>query len=119
MAKAEFKQRLNKAAKGRLDPVDEVPPVDVKNPPPLYEIRWQHLPVTERNDEGVISHKQVLVRLYHSEPEAVPDYFIGHHAHEKVTNVADVNETQQIEIQIAVKWYAHGEDSNWGIASDD
>lgn len=119
MARAEFRQRLNKAKNGRLDPVDEVPPIDVKNPPPLYEIRWQNLPVTERSDEGVISHKQVLVRLYHSEPEAVAGYFIGHHAHEKLIDVEDVNETQQQEIKLALKWYTHGEDSTWGIASTD
>lgn len=116
MAKAEFKQRLKKAMGGRLNPVDEVTPVDVQNPPPLYEIRWQNIPVTERDNEGVISHKQVLVRMYHSEPAVAPEYFIGHHAHEKLVDVEDVNGAQQVEIGVAVRWYAHGEDSTWGIA---
>lgn len=117
MAKAEFKQRLKKAMAGRLNPVDEVTPVDVRNPPPLYEIRWQHIPVTERDSEGVTSHAQVLVRLYHSEPTITPGYFVGHHAHEKLLDVDDINASQQVEIGVAIKWYIHGESSRWGIAA--
>lgn len=117
MVKAEFKQRLKKAMTGRLNPVDEVTPVDVQNPPPLYEIRWQHIPVTERDSEGVISHAQVLVRMYHSEPAITPDYFVGHHAHEKLLDVDDINASQQVEIGVAIKWYIHGKDSRWGIAA--
>lgn len=117
MVKAEFKQRLKKAIAGRLKPVDEVTPVDVQNPPPLYEIRWQHIPVTERDEQGVITHAQVLVRMYHSEPIAAPDHFVGHHAHEKLLDVDDINATQQAEIGIAIKWYNQGEGDRWGIAA--
>ena len=116
MAKSEFKNRIKKAARGELKPVDEVKPVDVRNPPPLYEIRWIDLPVTDRTASGTLSHSTVQVRMYHSEPATVPGHFVGHHAHEKLVNVADVNATQQVEIKTAIGFYAAGASSNWGIA---
>ncbi len=117
MARSEFKKRIEKAQRGELQPVDEVKPVDVKNPPPLYEIRWTGISVTEREGDGTQSHSTAQVRMYHSEPSAVPDHFVGHHVHEKRLDVKDVNGEQQKEIRAAINWYAHGEPSNWGIAT--
>jgi hypothetical protein len=85
----------------------------------MYEIRWQDIAVTERDEAGAQRFGAVVVRLYHSEPPAVPDHFIGHHAHEKDVSAEDVNETQNQEIATAVGWYEHGIDSNWGIALND
>lgn len=118
MARSEFKARIKKASEGRLRPVDEVKPVDVRNPPPLYEIRWQRINVTDLGPDGVSpSFGEAIVRMYHSEPTSKPGYFIGHHAHENLIDVADVNASQQIEINRAIAWYNQGEPTGWGTAS--
>lgn len=119
MTRSEFKRRLQKAEQGKLRPVDEVKPVDVRNPPPLYEIRWQGINVTSLASDGTQTFGEVAVRMYHSEPEAVPGHFVGHHAHEKDIDAADVNAAQQAEIRTAIGWHDHGVSSNWGIAADD
>ncbi|MEO7016212.1 MAG: hypothetical protein ABI130_11050 [Leifsonia sp.] len=103
------------AALGELEPVDEVKPVDVRNSPPLYEIRWQGISVTDLVD-GRPVHSAVLVRMYHSEPLPAPGYFIGHHVHEKLIDVDDISETQQEEINIAKSFHDLGETTDWGIA---
>lgn len=119
MARAEFRKRIQKAQLGQLAPVDEVKAVDVRNPPPLYEIRWQGVHVTDRLDNGKQRFGEVLVRMYHSEPASRPSHFIGHHAHEKDVTASDVNAAQQLEIKTAIGWHGHGHAKNWGIASPD
>lgn len=116
IVRREFRRRIERAAEGDLKPIDEVKPVDITNPPPFYEIRWQGIAVTEMQDDGSQTFGQVIVRMYHSEPPAVPEHFIGHHAHEKNVTVDDVNAAQNDEISTAIGWYEHGIDSNWGIA---
>jgi hypothetical protein len=116
MVRQEFRSRIGKASRGELVPVDEVKPVDAANPPPMYEIRWQDINVTERDTDGGQRFKQVVVRMYHSEPPELPSHFIGHHAHEKDVDADDVNAAQNEEIATAVGWYAHGHSSLWGIA---
>lgn len=113
MVKAEFRKRLAAAREGRLVPVDEVKPVDIANPPPLYEIRWQGVTVTNRDLSGKTSHDVVLVRLYHSEPDILPLHFIGHHIHEKSVG-GDVYAEQDAEIEIAKRFYDAGEPHKWG-----
>lgn len=116
MAKSEFRKRLQKAASGLLKPVDEVKGVDEEHVQPLYEIRWQGIDVLDRDDETSQQvHHKVLVRLYHSEPLAVPHLFIGHHAHEKILDASEgVYVAQDSEIAVArslhdlgvgVRWY--------------
>lgn len=117
MARSEFKRRIEKAERGELRPVDEVKPVDVSNPPPLYEIRWQGIHVTGRRSDGVQYFADAKVRLYHSEPTTVPTHFVGHHAHEKDLSAVDVNAAQQQEIRTALGWHYQGISSTWGIAS--
>lgn len=117
MARSEFKKRIERAEKGKLRPVEEVKPVDVQNPPPLYEIRWQAISVTEVDADGKQSFGEAVVRMYHSEPSSVPGHFVGHHAHEKDLSVDDVNQAQQQEIKTAIGWHDHGVSHNWGIAS--
>lgn len=116
ITRAEFRKRLRKAAAGELEPVDEVKPIDVANPPPLYEIRWQGITVAERAADGQVSHHTALVRLYHSEPPQVPTHFVAHHAHEKVLDVDDINAAQQVEIRTAISHHDRGVPSTWGIA---
>lgn len=117
MVRSEFRSVLQRAELGELEPVDEVKPVDANNPPPLYELRWQGIATTDLDATGKQSHGEVVVRLYHSEPSEAPDYFIGHHAHEKDVDAADVWTAQNAEIATAVGWYNHGRNSNWGIAT--
>jgi hypothetical protein len=114
MVRSEFRDRVAAAKNGQLKPVDHVKSVDEDNPPPLYEIRWQDVTVTERTENGGLAHPTVLVRMYHSEPPAVPTFFIGHHIHQKVTD-GDVNAQQDAEIAIAKKFYDSGEPHLWGV----
>ncbi|GAA0422530.1 hypothetical protein GCM10009543_16910 [Leifsonia naganoensis] len=116
ITKSEFKRRLQKAQAGRLMPVEEVKAVDVRNPPPLYEIRWSGVTVTDREENGSQRHCEVEVRMYHSEPADAPSHFIGHHAHEKRIDVEDVNAEQQREINTAIGFHNAGASSRWGIA---
>ncbi len=118
MVRQEFRRRLVRASEGNLEPIDEVKPVDVDNPPPLFEIRWQGVAVTDAMEDGTLKFGEVVVRLYHSEPDRFPGYFIGHHAHEKDLGVEDINAAQDAEIATAVGWYYHGDPTDWGIAPD-
>lgn len=115
--KSEFRKRIEKAAAGRLNPVDEVKAVDEQHTQPLYEIRWQDIPVTEReHSEAPLRHLQILVRLYHSEPASEPDYFIGHHIHEKVVGPdVNVRHEQDTEIAVARGIYDMGEGIRWHL----
>lgn len=116
IVRREFRSRILRASKGELLPVDEVKPVDINQPPPMYEIRWQDVDVAELLPDGSQRFAKVVVRMYHSEPTGVPDYFIGHHAHEKDLDADDINAAQDEEIRTALGWYQHGFESGWGIA---
>ncbi|MFD1210973.1 hypothetical protein ACFQ36_02820 [Arthrobacter sp. GCM10027362] len=118
MVKSEFKKRIERAALGQLVPVEEVKPVGQQpSPPPLYEIRWQDIAVTDRApgaapQDAVFS--KVIVRMYHSEPATLPDHFIGHHVHEKIISPAgDTHLLQDTEINVAAGYFNLGEASNW------
>lgn len=99
-------------------PVDEVKGVDEDNPEPIYEIRWCGLAVTERNpNNSQVTHLEVEVRLYHSEPEILPNYFIGHNAHEKIiAGGSDTYQLQDVEIEVARRLYQLGEAIQWNVA---
>lgn len=116
MVRAEFRDRVKAAARGELEPIDHVKAVDQENPPPLYEIRWQGIAVTDHRD-GHTTHGTALARMYHSEPPHLDDHFIGHHVHEKLLDVDDINATQDEEIRIAKRFYDAGEPTGWGIAA--
>ena len=115
MVREEFRDRIVAAERGELEPIDEVKSVDEENPPPLYEIRWQGISVTDIQN-GVQRHGTILVRLYHSEPEVLPRHFIGHQIHEKNVETDDVYGAQDAEIAIAKRYYDAGERIAWGVA---
>lgn len=121
MIRAEFRRVLKDACKGVLVPVDQVKEAGHDPTVPLYEIRWQHgIQVTYKDPAtGQISHPSVLVRMYHSEPISEPDYFIGHHVHEKQIGVDDktTSRLQTEEISIAQRKYRLGENYAWGISN--
>lgn len=117
LVKAEFRKRIEKAERGLLKPIDEVKGVDEGHLQPLYEIRWQEVPVTERESpESPPVHLQVMVRLYHSEPVSEPEYFIGHHVHQKVIGPGvDVYGQQDAEIAVARGLYDLGISVRWHL----
>lgn len=117
--RAQFRRVLKDACRGILEPVDQVKEAGHDSAIPLYEIRWQRsIDVTERDPvTGEISHPAVLVRMYHSEPASKPEYFIGHHVHEKLIGSGDgaTSRHQSQEIRIAQDKYRWGEDIDWLI----
>lgn len=118
MVKSEFKKRIRKGAAGELKPIDEVKGVGEAYQQPLYEIRWQGIPVTERETpQSAIVYGNILVRLYHSEPAAAPGFFIGHHIHQKVVDDgADIYADQDAEIAVARGLYDLGEPIRWHLS---
>lgn len=118
MVKAEFKSRIKQAALGRLHPLTQVATVGHDPEVPMFEIRWQGVGVTDRNPEtGVLTYGTTLVRMYHSEPVEVPDYFIGHHVHEKVIDEESkvTGRLQTAEIGVAKNIYRLGQSKKWLI----
>lgn len=115
MTRSEFKKRVNKASRGELKPVEEVKGVDEERPAPLYEIRWQGITVHERGEsDSPDRYMDVAVRMYHSEPTVVPDYFIGHHIHEKeVSDDVNIVAAQDAEISKARNLFYLGEAKQW------
>jgi hypothetical protein len=118
MAKAEIKQVLKQAAAGKLQPPDQLKPVDVSNPPPLYEIRWQSITVRTRMEDGRVEDERLLIRMYHSEPHEAPTHFIGHHIHEKAVDgdSKEIRQWQDTEIKVAVRYFEQGKPVLWGIS---
>ena len=115
-AKAQFTTRLRLARAGELKPITMIKPVDTRNPPPLFEIRWQGIRAGRPDGNGGVRHTDILIRMYHSEPESQPRYFIAHHVHEKVVSDQDsINELQNQEIETAKGHYYRGLRANWGI----
>ena len=116
MAAAEFKHLVKIAQSGRLKPERQVKAVDVNNPPPLFELRWQGVTVREKDPQGLFRDKRLLVRMYHSEPVETPLHFIGHHIHEKViSGDAETWLLQSEEIFTAVGFYQLGKSTRWGL----
>jgi hypothetical protein len=117
MAKAEVKSRLKLAAAGKLSAPNQVKPVDVRNPPPMYEIRWQGITVRQKLNDGTIGGVEILVRMYHSEPSEAPEHFIGHHIHEKdVSDPSEANRLQNDEIRVALNYFELGKPNLWDIS---
>ncbi|MGP4995128.1 hypothetical protein [Glutamicibacter ardleyensis] len=118
MVKAEFKNRIKRAALGKLFPLTQVATVGYDPEVPLFEIRWQTVNVTDRDPAtGELIYGSALVRMYHSEPANVPDYFIGHHVHEKVVDDVsqEIARLQTAEIDVAKNIYRMGQTKNWFI----
>lgn len=121
MAKAEFKKRITVAAEGRLASLTQVATVGHDPEVPMYEIRWQGINVTERSPEtGQLTYSTVLVRMYHSEPSILPNYFIGHVAHEKVIDTpTEISRLQSAEIEVAQNLYRIGRPVRWYVQQVD
>lgn len=117
--RSEFRNRLQKAERGELAPVDHVKDLGRGTRAHLYEIRWQDITVHEQDDAGNTTFAELIVRLYHSEPPALPSLVIGLHAHEKVIVPDDETATrtlQNAEIDAAVQKFFNGLTENWGLS---
>lgn len=119
IAKAEIRNRVERACKGKLRSTHHIKWVDRNNLPPMFEMRWQGITLPHPTVTGSKRFRTLLIRMYYSEPGANPRYFIGHHIHEK--NISDLERTkllQNREIQIAREFCKAGQESNWGIPLD-
>lgn len=82
LVKREFAKRIERAAAGKLAPVDEVKPLR-HGSPPIFEIRWPGVPVTEMESDENLRYREVEIRLIHGEPVALGLAAVGLVAHEK------------------------------------
>lgn len=108
---AKFRDRLRRAAAGRLRPVDEVKPL--RGGRRLFEIRWQDIAVTEVHD-GQASHHTTNARLIHAEPAELGVALLGLVVHEKPQTVESKVE-QDAHIDAAQNILVRAESSLWGV----
>lgn len=117
LIRAEFKKRLEKAARGELKPPEELKPL--RSGGSLFEIRWQAIPVHEICPSGLHSHTKVGVRLIHAQPfDELGLCILGLHAHEKTIiedDQAATKDTQDDQIDIAERLFASGYPTCWGV----
>ena len=109
MVRQEFRQRVMAASRGALKPIDHVKSITDPLAAEMFEIRWQHVQVTEVQDDGRPAHRPIQVRLLHAEPDHLGVVVLALHAHEKRVVVDDARATraaQDAEIREAVGIYA-------------
>ena len=113
--RAHFKKRLERAAKGKLYPPEELK--SLRGDDVLFEIRWAggEISVNEVNRIGI----QVEVRLIHAQPfDQLGLCILGLHAHEKMIVNGDPVATkaaQDAEIDIAECRLTSGYSTHWGV----
>lgn len=119
IARAEIRNRLERACAGKLRSTHHIRWVDKQNLPPMFELRWQGITLSSTDGSGAKKFQTLLIRMYYSEPGSNPRFFIGHHIHEK--KIGDPERTkilQNIEIQVARELCQEGQITNWGIPLD-
>ncbi len=115
-AKAEIRGLLQRAMQGRLKPIKQIKVIAGKKIPTLFEIRWQNIPMPEVQSNGDIKTVYLMFRMYHSEPEDVPGYFIAHHFHEKdISRQDEIKSKQNKEIECARNYFELGKATQWGL----
>jgi hypothetical protein len=115
-AKAEIRSLLERAMRGRLKPIKQIKVLAGKHIPTLFEIRWQNIPMPEIQSDGEIKTVYLMFRMYHSEPEEVPGFFIAHHIHEKdVSQQDEIRSKQNREIAVARRYFELGKPIRWGL----
>lgn len=111
--RALFRKRLEKAARGKLYPPEELK--SLRGDDVLFEIRWRDIQVNEANRLGI----HVEVRLIHAQPyDQLGRCILGLHAHEKVIIEGDPAATkaaQDAEIDIAERRFISGYRTCWGV----
>lgn len=116
ITKTAFRRRLQAAARGDLDPPGELKPLRGGRGH-LYEIRWQDVQVTNFLSDRSVEHRNVLVRLIHTEPPQLPASVIALHAHEKdiTGSESEIHDAQDSEIAQAEQIYYAGRDQHWDL----
>ncbi len=115
-ARAEIRGLLERAMQGRLKPIKQIKVLAGKSIPTLFEIRWQNIPMAELQPNGEIKTVYLMFRMYHSEPEEVPGFFIAHHIHEKdVSQQEEIRAKQNKEIAVARRYFELGKTIKWGL----
>lgn len=112
IVRAEFTNRLRKAAQGDLVPVDHLKSLRGGRDN-LFEIRWLDINVTERSG-GRIRHVTTGARLIHAEPLKVSVGMVGLLAHEKGPGTAASAQDERID-QAEVVFHG-GYDDTWSIS---
>lgn len=119
IAKAEIRDRIERACQGKLRSTHHIKWVDRNNLPPMFEMRWQGITLSYPTGREEKRFQTLLIRMYYSEPGSNPKYFIGHHIYEK--KISDPERTkilQNLEIQTAREFCKLGLETNWGISLD-
>lgn len=112
----EIHAKVERAIKGNLRSSSHLKQVDRYRLPAIFEIRWQDISILEIQPNGSLRQLNLLIRMYHSEPAEVPDYFIGHHIHEKVIlKSTETTALQNDEIGLARQYLEQGRSKLWGI----
>lgn len=111
MVKAEFRKRLEKAARGQLHPVDELKSLR-SGRGSLYEIRWNHINVVD-DDNGKHVHSKTNARLIHAEPNELGIAMLGLVAHEK--RPGSPKQDQDDRIDEAERIFNAGLSTVWGV----
>jgi hypothetical protein len=111
---AEFQFRILQAMRGQLSGTRKIKTIALFPAPPLFEIRWNNMTVTERNSDGSVAPTRLAVRLYHSEPKELQGCFIGHLVHEKKPDLLPSEKQAQNEmITSAANFYLTGRPTLW------
>jgi hypothetical protein len=103
---------------GRLKPLAEVAEIDRAANEFVFEIKFD-FDAIEIDSNQVRKRVKVKTRTYISEPPAHVDAFTGLHLHEKRIvkgNNHETNRLQNIEIDIAVRYYDMARARSWGLS---
>lgn len=113
MIEAEFRQRIERASRGQLHPVDELKSLR-SGRDSLYEIRWNHINVVDDDDgNGKRVHSKTNARLIHAEPNALGIAMLGLVAHEKRPGSSKHDQDDQIDE--AERIFNAGLPTVWGV----
>lgn len=114
---AEYRGRLKRGMAGRLEPVTHVKEMDRAREEHVFELIYD-FNVIELDANGVRKSRKMKTRTYFSEPPEHPKHFVGLHMHEKILVPHDhgaENDLQNVEVDVAVRYYDLGRATKWGI----
>lgn len=115
--RTEFRKRLEKAARGDLQPPGEIKSLRAGDI--LFEIRWTGINVHERQPTGSERHTTAEVRLIHAQPyDELGLCVLGLHAHEKEIIDGDAQATKRLQddqIDLAEQLFSSGRSTCWGV----
>lgn len=124
--KSKVKQRLKVACKGNLRSPTEVRPIHRQPGGSIFEIKWDHLPVSHTPSlaSGIYENIEVRVRLYYyQQPDAQAvagekPWGVGLRVHEKkiLATTEETNFEQNREIDNPVAYHEAHQGLRWHVA---